>query len=160
MEGQVTGVASGEYKPPDNAERLFLAQLASDHKKLELATRLSAEALDGDPKLGDDYQAQHRYTAACAAVLLTTRDASAVESLGEDYPFYCGPTEAEVAAAIRAAEDQVGGTRWQQALGVLAEIKRETSLDHITGRYVEYLSRFGELRCLPADSPAPAEVSL
>jgi hypothetical protein len=86
--------------------------------------------------------------AACAAVLLTTRDASAVEHLGEDYPFYCGATEPEVAAAIRAAEGQVGGPAWQRALDALAEVKRSTSLDRITDLYVEYLGRFGDLQTL------------
>ncbi len=58
-----------EDRPADNAERLALAQFAFDHKEFVFATRLWAEALASDPKLGDDRQAQHRYNAARAAVL-------------------------------------------------------------------------------------------
>jgi eukaryotic-like serine/threonine-protein kinase len=53
----------------DNPERLALAQRAYDTKRYALATRLWSEALETDPKLADDRQAQHRYNAACAASL-------------------------------------------------------------------------------------------
>ena len=59
----------GEDKPKDNAERLAFAQIAYDHKQFAGAARLWAEALDREPKLGDDRQTQHRYNAACAAAL-------------------------------------------------------------------------------------------
>jgi hypothetical protein len=68
-----------EDKPADNAERLIVAQVAFDHKKFAFATRLSAEALESDPKLGDDRQAQHRYQAARAAV-------QAAAGQGQDEP--------------------------------------------------------------------------
>ena len=55
--------------PKDNAERLALAQRAYDTKRFAVAARLWAEALDSDPKLAADRQAQHRYNAACAAAL-------------------------------------------------------------------------------------------
>ena len=59
----------GEDKPGDNAERLAFAQMAYDRKHFAAAARLWAEALESDPKLGDDRQAEHRYNAACAAAL-------------------------------------------------------------------------------------------
>ena len=93
--------------------------------------------------------------AVCAAVLLTTRDDSALEHLGEDYPFYTGPTQHEVVAAIRRAEGQVGGPAWRQALATLAEVKERTSLERITDLYVDYLQRFGELATRPPAPPAP-----
>ena len=69
----------GEDKPADNVERLAFAQLAYERKKFAVATRLWAEALASDPKLGDDRQTQHRYNAACAAAL-------AAAGQGEDDP--------------------------------------------------------------------------
>ena len=51
------------------AERLAVAQVAYDQKKFAVATRLWAEELASDPKLGDDRQSQHRYNAARAAAL-------------------------------------------------------------------------------------------
>jgi WD40 repeat protein len=58
-------LASGTARYED---RLAFAQFASDHRKFALATRLWAEALEGDPKLGDR-QTQYRYNAIRAAVL-------------------------------------------------------------------------------------------
>ena len=66
---RLPAVLRGEDKPKDNAERLAFAQIAYDHKQFAGAARLWAEALDSDPKLGDDRRTQHRYNAACAAAL-------------------------------------------------------------------------------------------
>ncbi len=94
--------------------------------------------------------------AVCEAVLVTTRDASALEHLGTDYPFYTGAERADVAATIREVEGQVGGDAWRRALATLGEVKRRTSLERITDLYVEYLQRFGELAALAAgECPAP-----
>ncbi len=49
--------------------RLAFARIAYDQKQFAGATRLWAEALASNPKLGDDRQAQHRYHAARAAAL-------------------------------------------------------------------------------------------
>jgi formylglycine-generating enzyme required for sulfatase activity/tetratricopeptide (TPR) repeat protein len=62
-------IVRGEDKLADNAERLQVAQIAYERKQFATATRLWAEALASDPKLGDDRQAPHRYNAACAAAL-------------------------------------------------------------------------------------------
>jgi WD40 repeat protein len=56
-------------KPADNAERLTLAQIAFEHKQFTAATRLWAEALEIDSKVGGNRRAQYRYKAARAAVL-------------------------------------------------------------------------------------------
>jgi predicted ribosomally synthesized peptide with SipW-like signal peptide len=69
----------GEDKPKDNAERLAFAQIASTLKRFAAATRLFAEALESDPKLGDDRQTAYRYDGACAASL-------AAAGLGKDEP--------------------------------------------------------------------------
>jgi tetratricopeptide (TPR) repeat protein len=66
---RLPALLKGEYQPKDNAERLALAQMLYDTKRFAAAARFWAEALDADPKLGDDRQAQHRYNAACAAAL-------------------------------------------------------------------------------------------
>jgi len=86
--------------------------------------------------------------AACNAVLLTSRDEAAREHLGDDYPFYTDPDREAVIAAIAVLERRVGGTDWKRALEQLAAIRVATSLDRTTGLYLDYLSRFGELRPL------------
>jgi hypothetical protein len=58
----------GEETPADNAERLRLAQFACYQKKFATSVRLWTEALEGDPKLGNNRQTLHRYHAARAAV--------------------------------------------------------------------------------------------
>ena len=55
--------------PADNAERVALAETACDLKQFGFAIRLWAQALESDPRLGDDRQARHRYNAARAAAL-------------------------------------------------------------------------------------------
>jgi tetratricopeptide (TPR) repeat protein len=55
--------------PRTNAERLAMAQRASDRSFYSSAARLFGEALAADPELASDRQAGHRYSAARAAVL-------------------------------------------------------------------------------------------
>jgi serine/threonine-protein kinase len=68
LDARLAAVSKGEA-PKDNAARLALAQRAYETARHALAARLWAEALDADPRLADDRQAQHRYNAACAAAL-------------------------------------------------------------------------------------------
>jgi serine/threonine protein kinase len=68
LNSRLTAISQGE-KPKDNAERLAFAQLAYDTKRYALAARLWGEALENEPKLGEDRQVQHRYNAACVAAL-------------------------------------------------------------------------------------------
>jgi tetratricopeptide (TPR) repeat protein len=59
----------GEDRPKDSAERLAFARIASSQKQFAAATRLFAEELESNPKLGDDRRTGYRYDAACAASL-------------------------------------------------------------------------------------------
>jgi len=80
--------------------------------------------------------------AACGAVLLTTRDCSAVELLGEDYPFYTrGPGREDVLEAVARAREELGGPAWREALERLREVKERTSLERVARQYVELFDR-------------------
>jgi eukaryotic-like serine/threonine-protein kinase len=68
LDERLAAIAKGA-RPKDNAERLALAQRSYDTKRFVAAARLWAEALDTDPKLGDNRQGGHRYNAACSAAL-------------------------------------------------------------------------------------------
>ncbi len=70
LANRLPAIVSGEDKPRDNAERLGFAQMAYKQKHFAVAHRLWSEALESDPKLGDNRRAQHRYNAACAATLV------------------------------------------------------------------------------------------
>jgi hypothetical protein len=69
LKERLPALLQGKGEAGINAERLALAQIAYSTKHFAAATRLWARALESDPKLGDDRQAQHRYQAACAAAL-------------------------------------------------------------------------------------------
>jgi hypothetical protein len=65
---RLPGVISGGDAPVDAAETIDFAMLAYDAREYGSAVRLFAEALEADPGLADDRQAQHRFNAArCAA---------------------------------------------------------------------------------------------
>jgi hypothetical protein len=67
LSNRLPAVLKGRDKPRDNPERLTVAQMACNRTKFVGAATLWAEALEYNPKLADDRQAQHRYNAACAA---------------------------------------------------------------------------------------------
>ncbi|HEY7423918.1 MAG TPA: hypothetical protein VH682_06700 [Gemmataceae bacterium] len=71
LDGKLPAILSGQKQPVDTAERLALAQLCQMpcKKCYADAVRFFRDAFDEGPKLADDLDAQHRYTAACAAAL-------------------------------------------------------------------------------------------
>lgn len=73
--------------------------------------------------------------AACDAALITTRDLSTVELLGEDYPYYCDPEPESIAAAIERTRASFGSPEWRRALERLREVREATSLDRILDQY-------------------------
>jgi hypothetical protein len=78
--------------------------------------------------------------AACRAVLVTTRDESALELLGGEYPFYCEPGAAAVAAALERVRAAAGGPEWRRALAALDRVREATLIDRIAGRYLDYFA--------------------
>jgi tetratricopeptide (TPR) repeat protein len=82
LDTRLPAILKGEERPRNMAERLDLAQMCMDKKLKAAALRLWTEALEEDPKLGENRKAQHRYNAACAALLVAsgqTKDASPVD---------------------------------------------------------------------------------
>ena len=69
LEGKLPALLRGEFQPKDAAERLILVRVCQAKKLHAAAARLSAHAFAADPKLADDLQAQHRYSASCHAAL-------------------------------------------------------------------------------------------
>jgi tetratricopeptide (TPR) repeat protein len=63
---------NGRYTPASNEEGLGLAEWCQIKKLHHSATRLYAAAFAADPRLADDLQAAHRYSAACLAALAAT----------------------------------------------------------------------------------------
>ncbi len=80
--------------------------------------------------------------AGCGANLVTTRDESALELLGKDYPFYADPTPESLSAAIDQARASLGGPEWQRGLERMREVRERTSLERVID---DYLAFFDEL---------------
>jgi hypothetical protein len=67
LEDRLPAILKGQERPSSAAERLDLAELCH-YKGLHVsAVRLFTEAFNADAKLAEDFQANHRYRAACSA---------------------------------------------------------------------------------------------
>ncbi len=69
LAGHLTAVLNGQDRPKDNAERLSLASMCQESNRFAAAARLTAEALESEPNLGDDLQANHRHHAIARAAM-------------------------------------------------------------------------------------------
>lgn len=76
--------------------------------------------------------------AACEAVLVTMRDAAAMELLGDDYPFYCTGDATAIGAAIARAREACGGPLWQEALARLRAAGEKTALARAVEGHLEH----------------------
>lgn len=77
--------------------------------------------------------------AACEAVLISNRDATTVELLGEDYPYYCEFDPESVRAVIEKARDGFGSAEWQLALERLRAVRDLTLFDRILDQYEDLI---------------------
>ncbi len=82
--------------------------------------------------------------AACDATLITTRDETAVELLGADYPYYCEPEPASVQATIERARDSFGSPEWHTALERLRAVRELTHIDRVLDQYESLLRDLAE----------------
>jgi len=76
--------------------------------------------------------------AACLANLITTRDESTVELLGEDYPFYVDGTPAGIAAGLDAARAAFGGPEWRRGLERMRAVRERTAMERILDDYLDF----------------------
>jgi serine/threonine protein kinase len=82
LDTRLPKILNGDDRPRNMSERLDLARICVDKKLKATALRFWTEALEEDPKLGDVRKAQHRYNAACAALLVSsgqTKDATPID---------------------------------------------------------------------------------
>jgi hypothetical protein len=78
--------------------------------------------------------------AACGAVLVTMRDAAAVELLGEDYPFYCTADRAAIEATLQRAREACGGPQWKKALALLRAAGEKSTLELVVEQHIEHFA--------------------
>ncbi|HEV8582461.1 MAG TPA: hypothetical protein VGX68_25620 [Thermoanaerobaculia bacterium] len=73
--------------------------------------------------------------AACDANLITTRDESTVELLGEDYPFYCEPERGSILATIERARSTFGSAEWHRGLERMRQVRELTGIGRVLDDY-------------------------
>lgn len=78
--------------------------------------------------------------AACSAVLVTMRDAAALELLGEDYPFYCAADRAAIEATLQRAREACGGPLWKKALDLLRAAGEKSTLERVVEQHLEHFA--------------------
>jgi serine/threonine-protein kinase len=143
LDGKLPAVLRGEAQPSSPAERVELASLCQQYKRLEVtATGLYAAAFAADPKLADDWRAQHRYNAACSAVLAAAGQGNdarrlpdkvvvmlrrqALAWLRADLALYAKLAESGDVAARQLVRQQLG--QWQKDSD-LAAVRDPQALD-------------------------------
>ena len=67
---RLPAILKGEDRPKTSPSGWTWPRCATTSKLYAAALRFRAEALEEDPKLGDNRRAQHRYNAACSALLV------------------------------------------------------------------------------------------
>lgn len=93
--------------------------------------------------------------AACGAVLVTMRDAAAVELLGDDYPFYCESDRPSVEASVRRARKTLGKAEWNAALSRLKEVAARTELGVVARQHAEHFAAIEAAIAAAKGAPAP-----
>ncbi len=79
--------------------------------------------------------------AACGALLVTTRDRSTIEALGEDYPYYCEAMPQSVAATLERARRELGTAARRSAHDRLQAARRSTTVEAVAGALAAHLER-------------------
>jgi tetratricopeptide (TPR) repeat protein len=82
LDRDLSAFLRGEKVPASAAERLEVAELCRQYKRLHFAAaHLAAAAFTADPKLAADLRPQHRYNAACSAALAAAGNAEDARGL-------------------------------------------------------------------------------
>jgi hypothetical protein len=73
--------------------------------------------------------------AVCEANLITTRDLTTVELLGEDYPFYCEPDRESILATLGRARAAFGSAEWERGLARMRAVRELTRMERVLEGY-------------------------
>jgi hypothetical protein len=94
--------------------------------------------------------------AACDANLITTRDLTTVELLGEDYPYYCEPERESILAAIERARASFGTLLWQRGLERMRQVRELTCMESVLAEYEKLLRLLAPAASAPVAADGPA----
>ncbi len=79
LDAKLLAILKGDAKAADAAEQIELALLCQTKKRYAAAARFFGDAFTAQPKLADDLVTDHRYKAACCAVLAAAGQRDAVK---------------------------------------------------------------------------------
>lgn len=149
------------YRPAAAAERPFAIAYLGDRRSFPFGERLPGvavcssdyfrRALDfnchlsvraGERELLYKPNCKISTAAACEVNLVTTPDVSAVELLGEDYPYYTAADLESVLATIERARRDFRGETWERGLAAMRRVRERTSMDRVLDDYVRYFELF------------------
>lgn len=71
---------------------------------------------------------------AVGAVIITSPDASVVDLLPADYPYWCSSID-QFPKILDKARDEFGGVVWNRALEMLADVREKTSIEAVAKLY-------------------------
>jgi len=79
------------------------------------------------------------FAAACGANIITTRDSSFVDLIGNDYPFYTNSDIVSVMKTIEQAKEAFNGRVWTDALSVMRRAAEQTTIRAVAEKYIAFL---------------------
>jgi hypothetical protein len=109
----------------------------SDEKMFSEAPRFNCHLSIREPGRDFLYKPNCKVSTAavCEANLITTRDLTTVELLGEDYPYYCEPERGSILAAIERARSSFGSAEWRRGLERMRAVRELTRMDRVLDEY-------------------------
>lgn len=112
-------------------------EYVSDERMFSAAPRFNCHLSIREPGREFLYKPNCKVSTAavCEANLITTRDLTTVELLGENYPYYCEPERGSILATIERARSSFGSPEWQRGLERLREVRELTRMDRVLEEY-------------------------
>jgi hypothetical protein len=129
------------------------------HGLFEAGSRFNCHLSIRDPGRDFLYKPNCKVSTAavCEANLITTRDLTTVELLGEDYPYYCEPERESILAAIERARSSFGSPEWQRGLERLRTVRELTRMERVLDEYEALFHQLAPGRSSPGpSSPGPS----
>ena len=83
--------------------------------------------------------------AAMDANIITSRESSAVELLGEDYPYFTDANLGDVKTTVEYAKKTFGGPVWKKGLRIMKKVKDKTDMRNLVNDYINIIESFKEI---------------